>query len=108
MFYERFRRMCAEQGLPLCTVCERAGLNRSTWVAWSKGKAPSSKSAAKLAAYFGVNTNYILYGIESGNSLGGLNQKLRVLWEGVSRMSPAQVDTLTEAMHEIMQGSQSP
>ena len=101
MFYERFRRMCAEQGLPLCTVCERAGLNRSTWVAWSKGKAPSSKSAAKLAAYFGVNTNYILYGIESGNSLG-------VLWEGVSRMSPAQVDTLTEAMHEILQGGQSP
>lgn len=60
MFFNRFQSLCAERGISVYKACTEIGLNRSAVAKWKAGGRPNGTTAAKLAEYFGVTTDYLL------------------------------------------------
>ena len=60
MFFNRFRTLCEERGISVYRACTDIGLNRSAVAKWKDGGKPNGTTAAKLADYFGVTTDYLL------------------------------------------------
>lgn len=64
MFYNRFEALCQEKKVSVYRACTDIGLNRSAVAKWKAGGKPNGTTAAKLAAYLGVTTDYLLCGAE--------------------------------------------
>ncbi len=60
MFFNRFRALCEEKQISVYRACTDIGLNRSAVAKWKNGGKPNGSTAAKLADYFGVTTDYLL------------------------------------------------
>ena len=60
MFFNRFKELCDERDISVYRACTDIGLNRSAVVKWKSGGKPNGSTAAKLAEYFGVTTDYLL------------------------------------------------
>lgn len=60
MFFDRLKHLCDLRGISPYRACIDIGLNRSAVAKWKNGGAPNGTTAAKLADYFGVTTDYLL------------------------------------------------
>ena len=60
MFFDKLKRLCDERGISTYKACTDIGLNRAAVAKWKNGSVPSGTTAAKLADYFGVTTDYLL------------------------------------------------
>ena len=60
MFFNRFKALCDEKGVSVYRACTDIGLNRSAVAKWKSGGKPNGTTAARLADYFGVTTDYLL------------------------------------------------
>ena len=60
MFFDRLKKLCDEKGISTYKACTDVGLNRAAVAKWKTGSVPSGSTAAKLADYFGVTTDYLL------------------------------------------------
>lgn len=60
MFFDKLKKLCDEKGISAYKACTDIGLNRAAVAKWKNGSIPSGKTAAKLADYFGVTTDYLL------------------------------------------------
>ena len=60
MFFNRFKALCDEKNIIVYRACTDIGLNRSAVAKWKAGGRPNGTTAAKLADYFGVTTDYLL------------------------------------------------
>ena len=60
MFFNRYQQLCDERNISVYRACEAIGLNRSAVAKWKAGGRPNGTTAAKLADYFGVSTDYLL------------------------------------------------
>lgn len=60
MFFNRFKELCDKKGVSVYRACTDIGLNRSAVAKWKAGGSPNGTTAGKLAAYFGVTTDYLL------------------------------------------------
>ena len=60
MFFNRFKALCGEKNVSTYRACTDIGLNRSAVAKWKEGSQPNGTTAAKLAEYFGVTTDYLL------------------------------------------------
>ena len=64
MFFDRFQALCDGKGISVYRACTDIGLNRSAVAKWKAGGKPNGNTAAKLAEYLGVTTDYLLTGQE--------------------------------------------
>ena len=60
MFFNRFRELCDQRNISVYRACTDIGLNRSAVAKWKNGGKPNGSTAARLADYFGVTTDYLL------------------------------------------------
>ena len=60
MFFNRFKQLCDQKNVSVYRACTDIGLNRSAVAKWKNGGKPNGSTAAKLAAYFEVTTDYLL------------------------------------------------
>lgn len=60
MFFTRFKALCDEKNVSVYRACTDIGLNRSAVAKWKEGGKPNGTTAARLADYFGVTTDYLL------------------------------------------------
>ena len=60
MFFNRFKALCDQKQVSVYRACTDIGLNRSAVAKWKNGGKPNGSTAAKLAEYFGVTTDYLL------------------------------------------------
>ena len=60
MFFNRFKQLCDQKNISVYRACTDIGLNRSAVAKWKSGGKPNGSTAAKLAAYFSVTTDYLL------------------------------------------------
>ena len=60
MFFNRFRELCDQKNISVYRACTDIGLNRSAVAKWKGGGKPNGSTAARLAEYFGVTTDYLL------------------------------------------------
>ena len=64
MFWDIFYNLCNERGVKPNAVCKELGFSNATATHWKAGKTPKSDTIQKIAAYFGVSTDYLLTGEE--------------------------------------------
>lgn len=68
MFYDRFKQLCDQKGVSCNKAALEIGLSNATPTKWKKtGATPSGDTLDKIAAYFGVSTDYLL-GKETKNT----------------------------------------
>lgn len=60
MFFTRFKQLCDQRNISVYRACTDIGLNRSAVNKWKNGGKPNGSTAARLADYFGVTTDYLL------------------------------------------------
>ncbi len=60
MFFDKFQTLCSQRGVSVYRACTDIGLNRSAVAKWKAGGKPNGTTAARLAEYFGVTTDYLL------------------------------------------------
>ncbi len=60
MFFNRFKQLCDQKNISVYRACTDIGLNRSAVAKWKSGGKPNGSTAAKLAEYFSVTTDYLL------------------------------------------------
>ena len=70
MFFNRYQQLCDERGISVYRACEEIGLNRSAVAKWKAGGRPNGNTAAKLADFFGVTTDYLLEKTEEKTPAG--------------------------------------
>ena len=60
MFFNRFKALCDQKNISVYRACTDIGMNRSAVAKWKAGGKPNGSTAARLADYFGVTTDYLL------------------------------------------------
>ena len=60
MFFNRIKQLCDQKNISVYRACTDIGLNRSAVAKWKSGGKPNGSTAAKLAEYFTVTTDYLL------------------------------------------------
>lgn len=65
--YERIEQLCARNGINVTTMCREAGVSRGNLTDLKMGRQTglSAKNTAKIASYFNVSVDYLLYGKET-------------------------------------------
>lgn len=64
MFYDQFIKLCDERGEKPTPVAKKLGCSSSNVALWKKGSVPRTPVLSKIADYFGVTTQYLLFGDE--------------------------------------------
>lgn len=91
VFYNRYCELCANVGKSVSGVASAIGLSNAAANGWKNGKIPNDTTLAKLSAYFGVTTGYLL-GTE------GKKEKLTLQPE-------SELDPVTQELFEIVNNS---
>lgn len=61
MFFDIFYELCQQKGVSCKKAAEEIGLSNSITTKWKKtGATPSGETLDKVAAYFGVTTDFLL------------------------------------------------
>lgn len=81
MFFDIFYDLCKTKGVSCKKAAEEIGLSNSITTKWKKtGATPSGDTLDKVAAYFGVSTDYLLgkakvQAVELFQNCGGISQE---------------------------------
>ena len=95
MFFNRFKALCEERQISVYRACTDIGLNRSAVAKWKEGSKPNGTTAAKLADYFGVTTDYLL-----GQSEQRMPERSQVSDEDIKFALFGGDGEITDAMYE--------
>ena len=60
MFWEKIVELCNSNGTSPTALCEKLGYSNATATKWKKGAIPRSTTIQRIAAYFGVTSDYLL------------------------------------------------
>lgn len=90
MFYDRFKQLCERKGVSCNKAALEIGLSNATPTKWKKtGATPAGETLDRIAAYFGVSTDYLL---------GKETEKAPVLDEKDERDIARTLETLMEQL----------
>lgn len=78
MFFDVFSVLCRRKGISFYKACTDIGLNRSAVAKWKNGALPTGQTLAKLAAYFGVSTDYLM-GVDTEAQIDVIKNKITAL-----------------------------
>ena len=97
MFFDIFIELCAAKGVSCTRAAKDIGLSNSITTKWKKtGATPGGETLDKVAAYFGVSTDYLLGIDEKKNppsKLEPTERESRIL-EALRSKSPAEQKAL--------------
>lgn len=95
MFYDQFKKLCDERGEKPTPVAKKLGCSSSNVALWKKGSVPRTPVLSKIADYFGVTTQYLLFGDETKKSPAvsgeGLDATTRQLFDFVDGASDTEL-----------------
>ncbi|MGI5965815.1 MULTISPECIES: helix-turn-helix domain-containing protein [Anaerotruncus] len=60
MFFDILSSLCSDAGITPTKLVMDLGISKSNVTNWRIGKVPKSDTVQKIAAYFGVSTDYLL------------------------------------------------
>jgi len=58
-FYDKFTKLCEENGKKKSPVCSDLGLSKTAWAKWRDGATPDGNTVKRMADYFGVPAAYL-------------------------------------------------
>lgn len=59
-FYDKFDKLCSENGKKKTPLCVEIGLSKTAWARWRDGATPDGATIRKIAEYFGVPAAYLM------------------------------------------------
>lgn len=62
MFYNQVSRLCFENDIKITALARKLNLSPSAPARWKNGSFPKAETIQKIADYFDVTTDYLLYG----------------------------------------------
>lgn len=62
MFYDNYVKLCEGKGEKPTPVAQKLGCSSSNVALWKKGSVPRSATLNKIADYFGVTPQFLLFG----------------------------------------------
>lgn len=62
MFYDNFKKLCENNNEKPTPVAQKLGCTSSNVALWKKGSVPRPAVLQKIADYFGVSTQMLLFG----------------------------------------------
>lgn len=87
MFYETFCRLCQTHNLTPSGAATKIGFNRASVTMWKNtGKAPKQELLLKIAAFFGVTTDYLL-GHDIQSKIDSLSYQIDLLRDNLQAAS---------------------
>lgn len=89
MFYDTFEALCHEKGIAPSALTRKLGMSSSAPGRWKTGSSPDLDTARKLANYFGVTIDYLVYGEERAmaNTMGDVTSSAVIQGNNSSRVS---------------------
>ena len=93
--YSKIEELCKQKGINITFMCSECGIPRASLSDFKNGrkKSLSTDTVKKIAAYFGVSVDYLIYGNESHSDeeqlkvalFGGDGNVTDEMWEEVKR-----------------------
>lgn len=74
MLYEQVKRLCDEKNLAITALARQLHLSPSAPDNWKKGSLPKVETVQKIAEYFDVSLDYLLYGGERQRNIMNLGK----------------------------------
>lgn len=68
MFYDNLLKLCEQRGVKITNVVTALGFSQGNLSNWKNGRIPRADSIRKLADFFGVPVDELIYGDEMPNS----------------------------------------
>lgn len=62
MFYDNLKNLCNQRGVKVTNVITSLGISQGNLSNWKNGRIPRADSIRKLADYFGVPVDALIYG----------------------------------------------
>lgn len=62
MFYDNLKNLCNQRGVKVTNVITSLGISQGNLSNWKNGRVPRADSIKKLADYFGVPVDALIYG----------------------------------------------
>lgn len=99
MFYDIFEELCKKKGISKNKAALEIGLSNATPTKWKKhGLTPQGETLNKIAAYFGVSTDYLLGSDEKAPTPEGErgieDPDIRMIARAGKKMTPEQRENL--------------
>lgn len=104
MFYDNFKRLCDERNEKPTPVAQKLGCTSSNVALWKKGSVPRPAVLQKIADYFGVSTQYLLFGAaESKNQPATEGDRLNPDYMKLNAANRAAIDAAIAALLKSQQ-----
>lgn len=71
IFYAQFEKLCEQNHIKPSALARKLGFSPSAPGRWKGGAVPQSDTLRRLTEYFGVTTDYLLYGDEPPRNMVG-------------------------------------
>lgn len=84
MFYEQVKALCDSRNLAVTTLARKLNLSPTSPGNWKEGSYPKVETIMKIADYFGVSTDYLLYGQDRCSNQATAQQGANVLQGNIS------------------------
>lgn len=110
MFLERLLELCNEKGTTITKTLKSIGLTASKGTAWRDGSVPNGIILSKLAAYFGVSTDYLLGETDIKNrpsEMDSLSPEIISILNRIQKLSPDNLSKLSELIDLYLSGQDS-
>ena len=115
--YERLKDLCKQKGVTVGQMESDNGITRGNANKW-RNSMPNPKMLMKLSEYFGVSTDYILTGVDSGTSKDNYyddeteqiarelqkNKELRAIFDVAKGMSKERLDAFYNLLKDLKWG----
>lgn len=73
MFYETVKELCDDKPIKITSLARKLHLSPSAPNNWKEGSLPKVETVMKIAEFFDVSTDYLLYGKQTApNSIGNV------------------------------------
>ncbi len=106
MFYDNYLKLCEERGEKPTTVAKKIGCSSSNIAMWKKGSTPRAHVLEKIASYFEVDTQQLLFGINNSEQKenpaaqmsDGADEKFAALFSQLDQSQKEHVLALLEGL----------
>lgn len=94
MFFAQYEFLCMGKGKTVNAVAKELGIPSASVTQWKQGSTPRAATVKKIADYFGVTAQYLLYGDLPEESIkeerpiqdGTLSAEQQAAWELLQKM----------------------
>lgn len=99
MFYDNFKKLCEENNEKPTPVAQKLGCTSSNVALWKKGSTPRPAVLQKIADYFGVSTQFLLFGsAENENEPAPVRDELNPDYLKLNAANRAAIDAAIAAL----------